>query len=236
MNTRSYAASPLRVLDLGHKSYAPVLELQERLAEERKAGRIPDTLVLVEHDPVYTLGRNAKAGNILMSDEERRRLWVDVVKIGRGGDVTYHGPGQLVGYPIIHLKERGKGIVGYVDGLEQVILRVLRDYGIEGGTDSKNRGVWVGNDKIAAIGVRVTRYVTMHGFSINVSTDLKYYRGIVPCGIRDKGVTSLHLLKPGTGMEDVKKRIVEKFVEVFGYGAVEGGEYAIRNTQYPMLK
>ena len=219
MNTR--AESVLRVLDLGHRAYGPVLRIQEQMVEERKAGSIPDTLLLVEHDPVYTLGRNARDGNVLASREELRRMGIEVVKIGRGGDVTYHGPGQLVGYPILHLKERGRSIVGYVDGLEQVILKVLKAYGVRGETDPKNRGVWVGNSKVAAIGVRVTRYVTMHGFSINVCPDLAYYRGIVPCGIRDRGVTSLHLLAPGTKMEDVKQKVVKEFVEVFEYGGIE---------------
>lgn len=219
MNT---GAEPvLRVVDLGHRAYGPVLQLQEQTVEERKAGRIPDTLLLVEHDPVYTLGRNARDSNIVASRDELRRMGVEVVKIGRGGDVTYHGPGQLVGYPIINLKERGRSIVGYVDGLEQVILQVLKAYGVRGGTDRKNRGVWVGDSKIAAIGVRVARYVTMHGFSINVCPDLSYYRGIIPCGIRNKGVTSLHLLAPGVEMDDVKKKVVKEFVEVFGYGGVE---------------
>lgn len=228
MNT---GAEPvLRVVDLGHRAYGPVLELQEQTVEERKAGRIPDTLLLVEHDPVYTLGRNARDGNIVASRDELRRMGVEVVKIGRGGDVTYHGPGQLVGYPIIDLKERGRSIVGYVDGLEQVILQVLKAYGVRGETDRKNRGVWVGDSKVAAIGVRVTRYVTMHGFSINVCPDLSYYRGIIPCGIRNKGVTSLHLLVPGVeiDMDDVKKKVVKEFVEVFGYGDTE---YRISNAQ-----
>jgi lipoate-protein ligase B len=216
------AESVLRILDLGHRAYGPVLHMQEQMVEERKAGKTPDTLLLVEHDPVYTLGRNAKDGNIVASDAELRRMGVEVVKIGRGGDVTYHGPGQLVVYPIINLKERGRSVVGYVDGLEQVIMRVLRDYGVAAGTDRKNRGVWVGDNKIAAIGVRVTRYVTMHGFSINVTADLSYYRGIIPCGIRDKGVTSLHLLVPGAGMEDVKRKVVKEFVGVFGYKDKEG--------------
>jgi len=220
MNAR--AESVLRVLDLGHRAYGPVLQLQEQMVEERKAGTIPDTLLLVEHDPVYTLGRNAKDGNIVASTDDLKRMGVEVVKIGRGGDVTYHGPGQLVAYPIINLKERERSIVAYVDGLEQVILRVLRGYDIEAGTDRKNRGVWVGDNKIAAIGVRVTRYVTLHGFSINVTADLSYYRGIIPCGIRDKGVTSLHLFVPGVGMEDVKQKVVKEFARVFGYEDREG--------------
>jgi lipoyl(octanoyl) transferase len=216
MNARG--ESLLRVLDLGHRAYGPVLQLQEQMVEERQADRIPDSLLLVEHDPVYTLGRNAKEGNVVASPDDLRKMGIEVVKIGRGGDVTYHGPGQLVGYPILHLKKRGISIVDYVGSLEQVILRVLRDYGIEGGTDRKNRGVWVGNDKVAAIGVRVTRYVTMHGFSLNVTADLSYYRGIIPCGIRDKGVTSLHQLASGVKMDDVKEKVVKEFVEVFGYG------------------
>ena len=236
MSTGSATASRLRVTDLGRGAYGPVLKLQERMVEDRKAGRIPDTLLLVEHDPVYTLGRNADDAHVLLREDELKRRGIEVFRIGRGGDVTYHGPGQIVGYPIINLKERGRSIVGYVDGLEQVIIRTLRHYGVESASDRRNRGVWVGDSKVAAIGVRVTRYVTMHGFSLNVCADLGHYRGIIPCGIRDKGITSLHLLAPRVEMADVKEKVVKEFVKVFGYGGVSGRDGASSNGQGSSLK
>lgn len=208
----------LRVLDLGLRAYGPVLELQERLVKERKARKIPDTLILVEHEPVYTLGRNAKESNVLATREELEHLGINVIRTGRGGDVTYHGPGQLVGYPIIDMGARGEGALDFVQNLEKAIVLALADFGVSGATDRKNRGVWVGDNKIAAIGVRITRQITMHGFAINVSTNLDHYKGIIPCGISDKGVTSLHLLTPDISMEQVKNKVVEKFREVFGYG------------------
>ena len=211
----------LEVRDLGRRPYRPVLALQEKLVAERQAGSIPDTLLLVEHERVYTMGRNAKDENVLLSKAELGKQGIELVHIGRGGDVTYHGPGQLVGYPIINLLERKRGIVAYVDGLEQVLIKVLADFGIEGKTDRKNRGVWVGNTKVAAIGVRVTRFVTMHGFALNVEADLSPYGGIIPCGIRDKGVTSLHLLAKGVTMAAVKELVIKHFVDVFGYDGIE---------------
>lgn len=207
----------LRVVDLGRMAYEEAFALQERTVEERKAGRTGDTLLLVEHEPVYTLGRNATEGNIVGTREELARAGISVVRTTRGGDVTYHGPGQLVGYPILDLGARERSVTDYIDSLERVLILLLADFGVQAGTDSRNRGVWVGNDKIAAIGVRVTRGVTMHGFALNVKTDLRQYSAIVPCGIRGAGVTSLALLVPGVEMDDVKRRLVSRFRGVFGY-------------------
>jgi lipoyl(octanoyl) transferase len=207
----------LDVLDLGMQAYLPALRRQEELVERRGKDAIPDTLLLVEHEPVYTLGRNAKEQNIVATPEELDRQKIQVVKTGRGGDVTFHGPGQLVGYPILDLRRWGKGVVWYVDSLEEVLIRTLAEYGVAGTRDSKHRGVWVNDCKIAAIGVRITRHITMHGFSLNVRTDLGYYRGIIPCGIPDKGVTSLHLIVPEVDMDDVKRKLVAQFKAVFGY-------------------
>jgi lipoate-protein ligase B len=166
---------------------------------------------------VYTLGRSADGSNILASEEELREAGIDVVQTNRGGDVTFHGPGQLVGYPIIDLASRKKGALWYVNGLEDVLIGVLHDYGIEGSRSSVNRGVWVGDSKIAAIGVRITRQITMHGFALNVRTDLQYYQGIVPCGLSGKGVLSMHLLNPKVTLDDVKQRVLRHFIEEFGY-------------------
>ena len=203
-------------------AYGPAFALQEQLVRQRLAGEIPDTLVLVEHDPVYTLGRNAKENNLLASKEKLAALGVEVVRTTRGGDITYHGPGQIVGYPILALGDRERGVSWYIDGLERALMLTLEVFGVQCGTDSRNRGVWVENNKIAAIGVRITRGITMHGFALNVCTDLRFYDAIVPCGIRDAGVTSLHLLRPGVTPAEVKTRLVRRFAEVFGYGRLEG--------------
>ncbi len=207
----------LDIRDLGLQPYRPVLELQKTLVEQRREDAIPDTLILVEHQPVYTLGRNAVAENIVLSPERLEARGIDVVHIGRGGDVTFHGPGQLVGYPITKLAGSGRRVLKYVEGLEQTLIDTLAEYGVSASLDPSNRGVWVGRDKIAAIGVRITRQVTMHGFALNVAVDLSYYGGIVPCGIRDKGVTSLDRLAPGTTVAGVKPRLIEHFRRVMGY-------------------
>jgi lipoate-protein ligase B len=211
----------LKLADLGLRPYGPALELQERLLAERQAGRRGDTLVLVEHTPVYTFGRNVREEHLLAGREELAAIGAEVFRTGRGGDITYHGPGQLVGYPIIELRRHGLGVVGYVGRLEQVIIGVLAGLGVRAGTDANRRGVWVGSEKVAAIGVKVSRGVTMHGFALNVSVNIEHYRGIVPCGIRDAGVTSLDRLAAGAGMAQVKTRVVEEFVKLFGFEGVE---------------
>lgn len=205
---------PFDLMDIGQSRYIPSLELQEELVAKRKTDDIRDTLILVEHEPVFTLGRNAKEENILLPRKEIEKLGVDVVEIGRGGDVTYHGPGQIVAYPIIDLKTLGKGVLWYVNSLEQVVIKVLADFGIiaEGGCE--DRGVWIGNEKIAALGVRITRGVTMHGFALNVKLDMKPYSWIVPCGIHGKGVTSMDKFQPDISVAEVKKSIVQHFSEV----------------------
>ena len=213
MNTRP----SLCVIDLGRQAYASALRIQEERAEARKIGTVSDTLLLVEHEPVYTLGRNARESHVLASPAQLAREGIEVVRTGRGGDVTYHGPGQLVGYPIIDLRAMGKGVLWYVGSLEQALIRVLADFGLAGATDPVNRGVWIGRNKIAAIGVRVSRHITQHGFSLNVHTDLTYYRNIVPCGLPDRGVTSLHLLAPSVSFDAVKASVVRHFRQVLGY-------------------
>ncbi len=210
---------PLDVRDLGRRAYRPVLELQRTLVEQRQSGETGDVLLLVEHDPVYTLGRNASQENVLVSDAELQRRGIDLVRVGRGGQVTYHGPGQLVGYPVLHLGAGNRGPVWYVSCLEKVLIACLAEYGVSASTDPQNRGVWVGDEKVAAIGVRITRHVTMHGFALNVTTDLGPYGGIVPCGITDKGVTSLARLVGDVEMSDVKARVVRNFCEILDYEA-----------------
>jgi lipoyl(octanoyl) transferase len=200
--------SPLQLMDIGRCRYAEALALQERLVEERRVGTRPDTLVLVEHEPVYTLGRTADEEHILLSKEALTRQGIDVVRIGRGGDVTYHGPGQLVGYPIIDLKALGRGVLWHVNMLEKTIQATLADFGIDSRCEREHRGVWVGDEKVSAVGVRVTRGITMHGFALNVSVDLNYFTGIVPCGIQDRGVTSMDQLVSGVEMDAVKASVV----------------------------
>jgi lipoyl(octanoyl) transferase len=207
----------LDVIDLGNETYADAFARQEKLVEKRKSDSIPDTLLLVEHEPIYTLGRNAKEGNITASPEELAEMNISIQRTTRGGEVTYHGPGQLVGYPIIDLKAGSEGVADYVTKLEEVIIQALAQYEITATRDPKNRGVWVGDKKVAALGVRVTRGVTMHGFSINVNVNLDHYAGMVPCGIEGKGVTSLHELVPDVMMTNVKEDVVKNFRKVFGY-------------------
>ena len=210
----------LRVRDLGRDAgYCEVFSLQERIHAQRVAGECPDTLLLLEHRPVYTLGRSAAESHVLYSEERLRALGIERVTTTRGGDVTYHGPGQLVGYPILHLGEARLRVLEYIDALEETLIRAVATFGVEVGRDTRNRGVWVGNAKLAALGIRVSRQVTMHGFALNVSPRMADYSGIVACGLQDADVTSLALLLDETpDMSDVKRRVETSFREVFGYG------------------
>lgn len=208
----------LKVLDLGRMPFEAAFVRQESLADARRRDATGDTLLLVEHDPVYTLGRNADPANVLFADDALAARGISLVRTTRGGQVTYHGPGQLVGYPILRLSSgKGRGVLWYVSQLETMLIAVLARFGIEGRTDPVNRGVWIGQEKVAALGVRVAGGVTMHGFSLNVNVDLEDYAGIVPCGIPDRGVTSLHLHVPGATLETVKPVVTDAFKEVFGY-------------------
>jgi lipoyl(octanoyl) transferase len=207
---------------LGLVDYADGLCLQRERIAARKAGVIPDTLLLLEHPPVYTLGRNAKKDNILLSTEQLAARGVQVFEIDRGGDVTYHGPGQLVGYPILDLTQHRRDIAWYMRSLEEVLIGVARDCGILAGRLAGAPGVWVGNDKLAAMGVHVSRWVTSHGFAFNVNTDLRYFEWIVPCGLRDKGVTSLEkLLGRRVEMDEVVGKAIRQFGTVFDLEMVE---------------
>lgn len=207
---------------LGLVDYASALERQRERVAQRKARAIPDTLILLEHPHVYTLGRNARAENILMSAEWLAARGAQVFHTDRGGDVTYHGPGQLVGYPILDLTQHRRDISWYMRSLEEVFIRTAHDYGIEAGRSEGAAGVWVGDDKLVAMGVHVSRWVTSHGFALNVNTDLRFFEWIVPCGLHGKGVTSLaKLLGHKVEMEEVTDRVVEHFGEVFGMEMVE---------------
>jgi lipoyl(octanoyl) transferase len=210
------------VEQLGLIDYADGLCLQRGRVTARKVGTVPDTLLLLEHPHVYTLGRNAKKDNILLSAEQLAARGAQVFEIDRGGDVTYHGPGQLVGYPILDLTQHRRDIAWYMRSLEEVLIAVARDYGIEAGRLAGAPGVWVGNDKLAAMGVHISRWVTSHGFALNVNTDLRYFDWIVPCGLRDKGVTSLEkLLGRRVEMGEAIARVVGHFGKVFELEMVE---------------
>jgi lipoyl(octanoyl) transferase len=185
----------LNVLSLGRCDYKKALDMQYSILEKRQKGELGDTLILVEHPPVITLGRHAVEANIVASEEYLQDKGIGVYQIERGGDVTYHGPGQLVGYPIVSLREKGIGIREFVEKLEGIFIALLKEeYGIESGINPELPGVWVGNKKITAVGLAVKRSVTMHGFAFNINTDLEHFKLIVPCGIAGKGVTSLEKL------------------------------------------
>lgn len=205
---------------LGSVPYGEAHELQKQLVEKRKADEIPDTFLLLEHPHVITLGRAADRTNILADEAMRAQFGVELHETGRGGDVTYHGPGQLVGYPIIKLQPGRQDIRRYVCDLQEVLIRAAADFGVEAeprGGDFV--GVWVGNEKLAAIGIRISRWVTMHGFAFNVTTDLNYFRLIVPCGIKPEGGHGVTSLQQLTGkqltLQEVAERVVHHFGEVF---------------------
>jgi lipoyl(octanoyl) transferase len=214
---------PLEVRRLGLMAYGEALELQRRLVEQRRAGMVGDVLLLVEHPAVLTLGVRGDGGrsHILAPDAELSARHIDVFETGRGGDVTYHGPGQIVGYPIIDLNPDRRDVHKYVRDLEEVLIRAAADYGIEAGRIQGLTGVWVGNEKLAAIGVRIQRWVTSHGFALNHTTDLSHFDLIVPCGIADRGVTSLATLGCTASREEVEARIAVRFAEVFGRELLE---------------
>lgn len=211
-------------LDAGNAAYEPTLDLQMRLVEDLKSSDdAADHLILVEHNPpVITLGRSGKPENIVAPASVLAKEGIETHKTGRGGDVTYHGPGQLVGYPIVRLAPRGYDVGRYVRNLEEVLIRSLAHFGIQAGRSKGMTGVWVGDGKVAAIGVAVSRWVTYHGFALNVSPNLNHFNLIVPCGIQGKLVTSISkLLDREVAADEVKPVLLGCVVEVFGYSAVE---------------
>ena len=200
------------ILDLGVKSYKKVWDLQKELVKKRQNGQINDTLILVEHEPVYTLGKNADENHILQHMPRN----VKTYQIERGGDVTFHGPGQLVGYPIMDLHNYNKSISCYMRSLEQLIIDTLAEFRVTAERKDGLTGVWVGDEKIAALGVRVTRWITMHGFALNVTPDLTYYSGIIPCGIFEYGVTSMaKLVTNEITVNSVKRVLAKMFMNQF---------------------
>ena len=207
----------LQVSQIGTIAYGEALELQKRLVVQRRAGDIPDQLLLLEHPHVITLGTSSHTDNILVDDAERALLGIELFETGRGGDVTYHGPGQLVGYPILDLKPDRCDLHRYVRDIEEALIRALRAFGLECGRKEGLTGVWLDEEKIAAIGVRVSSgWITSHGFALNVNTDLAFFDSIVPCGIREHGVTSIaRATGRAIDMSDVSAAVAEQFAAVF---------------------
>ena len=202
----------ITITDLGQMDYQTAWDYQKETHEKVLNGKAPDTLIFVEHEPVYTLGKNADNNHLLQSAPDDAKVY----NVERGGDITYHGPGQIVGYPILDLHHYQKSISWYMRTLEQVLIDSLATYGIEAGLKEDLTGVWVGDEKIGAQGVRISRWVTMHGFALNVNTDLNYFGGIIPCGIFEYGVTSMEkILGTKQDLSDVKYQIIESFTDAF---------------------
>jgi lipoyl(octanoyl) transferase len=200
--------------DLGRLGYAGAFAIQQDFVEQRKRGEIPDQLLIVEHPHVITMGRNGREENLLAAPEVLARAGIGFHHTDRGGDVTYHGPGQIVGYPIVDLREWKRDVVAYVRALEQVLIDSLREFGIESGREAGATGVWTAQGKIAAIGVHISRWVTSHGFALNVDTDLEFFRYIVPCGLT-KPVTSMRALGCQAPRDQVVAALARGFARVF---------------------
>jgi len=213
------AARVLEVRRLGTVDYQEALSMQEALVAKRRRGEVPDLLLLLEHPHVITLGTGADRGHVLADDAERRLLGIELFETGRGGDVTYHGPGQLVGYPILDLKPDRKDLHRYLRTLEEALIRALSSLGVPARRSDGLTGVWTDRGKIAAIGVRVSSgWITSHGFALNVRTDLRYFGTIVPCGIRGEGVTSLeHELGRAVSPEEAQDAVSLSFADVFDH-------------------
>lgn len=208
----------LTYCDLGLIDYQEAWDLQKEILDIRYKNEISDMLFLLEHPHTYTLGKVADKNHLIGSDEYLEENKISVYDIDRGGDITYHGPGQIVGYPIINLNDWEKDTHKYLRALEEVIIRVCKEYGLNAERNSNHTGVWLENKKIAAIGIKVSRWITMHGFAFNVNTDLSLFQGIIPCGINDKEVTSLQReLGENLNLEKVKELLLTNFLEVFNY-------------------
>ncbi|MGB2960733.1 MAG: lipoyl(octanoyl) transferase LipB [Bacteroidota bacterium] len=206
----------LLVVDVGRTSYQTCWNLQRKLVELRASGSVPDLLLLTEHPHVYTIGKTGDERNLLVSRSEL--AGVPVIYNDRGGDITYHGPGQLVGYPILDLNGFLPDLARYLRGLEEVVMAALKRFSLQGSRMDGYTGVWLGDEKICAIGIKTTRWITMHGFALNVNTDLSYFAKIIPCGISDKGITSMEMQLGGpVRISDVASAVVSEFVSYFGF-------------------
>ncbi len=204
------------LLTTGLLDYQSAWDLQKSIIADRIAGNVPDTLIMTEHPHTYTLGKTGREDHLVADELSLQRRGITVYRIDRGGDITYHGPGQIVGYPILDLHNHFLDLHKYLRALEEVLILTLSDYGIAAGREEGMTGVWIDGAKIAAIGVKVSRWVTMHGFAFNVNTDLSYFNNIVPCGISDKPVTSLaQLLGREPDHLEVEEVVASRFAEIF---------------------
>jgi lipoyl(octanoyl) transferase len=207
--------SPMWLVTPGVTSYSAAYEVMHGLAARRAVGEVPDALILLEHPPVYTLGRRTDPTHVLLAEPEIARSGAELHHVDRGGSVTFHGPGQLVGYPIVHLGAR-PDVMGYLRDVEEALIRACADLGVRVGRN-RDTGVWAGDRKVCAIGVRVSRSVTLHGFALNCTTDLSWYDAIIPCGLADRGVTSLSAVAGREiTVEEAVPAVARRFGEVFG--------------------
>jgi lipoyl(octanoyl) transferase len=217
---------PLAIVDLGRMRYADALARQLKVVEQRKRSEGVDTLFFVEHPHVVTMGRNGKEHNVLASPEILARTGIEFYETDRGGDVTYHGPGQIVGYPILDLREWKRDVHAYFHGVEQALIDALAVFGITAGRIPERgyEGVWVRGAKVAAIGIHISRWITSHGFALNLDTDLSYFQYIVPCGLT-KPVCSLRTLGCSATRQQVQNAIADSFAKTFGYERVAKEEF-----------
>ena len=208
-------------INLGKVKYQKAWELQKILAQKRLKQNIPNVLLLLEHPPTITIGKIGKKENLLADEELLKQKDIDLFEVDRGGDITFHGPGQLVGYPILNLSETKPDVIWYLRQLEEVMIKTLKDFHVESERRPKYTGVWTNEEKIAAIGVKVSRWITSHGFALNVHTDLSFFNLIVPCGIRNKNVTSMvKILKKEISLNEVIPKLVNQFGKIFDYKMV----------------
>ena len=204
------------ILDLGRKDYKEVWDLQKKIHERRVEEKIPDTMILVEHNPVITMGRAGKQSNVLWPLDLLKERGVQYYEIERGGDVTYHGPGQLIGYPIFNVRDGFAGIKPFINAIEKAIIAMLADFAITGMKNEKMIGVWTEEGKICSIGIAVRRWVSFHGFALNVNTDLGYFDLIVPCGLKNVEMTSMQqILGKEVSLDGVRKSIIMNFGRIF---------------------
>lgn len=212
----------LTYCDLEKIDYIEAWDLQKSIFDLRYQKKIDDVLLLLEHPHTYTLGKTADRQNLVGTDEYLKKNNISVYDIDRGGDITYHGPGQIVGYPIIDLNNWQKDTHKYLRALEEILIQVCAEYGLQAGRNPKYTGVWFKERKIAAIGIKISRWISMHGFAFNANTDLSLFNGIVPCGINDKEVTSLQKeLGKGINLQEVKSKILNHTLEIFEYDKIE---------------
>ena len=212
----------LTYCDLGLIGYKEAWDLQHEIFSRRVKNEIDDVLLLLEHPHTYTLGKTADRNNLISSEETLHQKEITIFEIDRGGDITYHGPGQIVGYPIINLSNWQNDTHKYLRALEEVIIKTMNDFDLEGSRKKGLTGVWINDKKIAAIGIKVSRWITMHGFALNVSTDISLFNGIIPCGIKDKAVTSMESeLGKNFDIAEVKSILTDEFKKIFNYDSID---------------